>query len=149
MFCHSCGEENSSTAQFCGDCGANLLSAGATVEVELPRVSFISAVQTCLRKYIDFNGRATRAEFWWFVLFYVVISFFAVGLDMVMGTTCIFIGMGLLESLLFLAFLIPGTAVTARRLHDINKSGWWQLVELLVIPIILILIWNARQGVVF
>ena len=140
MFCHSCGEENLSTAQFCGACGVGFLSAGVTAVLELPRVSFIEAVQTCLRKYFDFNGRATRAEFWWFFLFESIISGIAWGIDTATGS------MGYLELLVFLAFLFPGVAVGARRLHDINKSGWWQLSGILLIPYILLIVWWIRRG---
>ena len=48
--------------------------------------------------------------------------------------------------LLYLGVLVPIIAVTARRLHDINKSGWWQLIELTIIGILLIIIWNATEG---
>ena len=146
MLCHSCGKENSSTVHFCSTCGVELPSADATALVEVPRVSFISAVQTCFRKYFDFNGRATRAEFWWFYLFELLISAIALGFDAVIGTTGMMGLMGLLEFVVFLAILAPSLAVGARRLHDINKTGWWQFSAILIIPIIFLIIWWVRRG---
>lgn len=84
-------------------------------------MDFKQAVLRCVRdKYADFNGRAARPEFWWFALANVVVSvaFSLVGLD-------------LLGMLVSLALLLPSLAVGARRLHDIGKSGWFQLIWLI------------------
>ncbi len=75
-----------------------------------------------LKKYADFNGRASRAEFWFFVLFLIILSVLFSFLGKI-GT----IIMGLIN----LATIIPSLAVGARRLHDIGKSGWMQLWWLL------------------
>src|SRR6478736_9595036 len=73
------------------------------------------AAITCLRdKYVDFNGRAGKEEFWWFFLVQIIIMVVASFLgDVVSG-------------LVSLALLLPGLGVGARRLHDIGKSGWLQ-----------------------
>lgn len=84
-------------------------------------MDFKQAVIRCLRdKYVDFNGRAGRPEFWWFALFTlgVGLAFSLVGLDMI-------------GALANLALLLPSLAVGARRLHDMGKSGWFQLVWLI------------------
>ncbi len=85
-------------------------------------MNFTDAVKTCFSKYADFNGVATRSEYWWFTLF-IFLAAFAVGLvsDKLAG-------------LLWLAIVLPSLAVGARRLHDIDRSGWWQLLSL--IPLI-------------
>jgi uncharacterized membrane protein YhaH (DUF805 family) len=94
-------------------------------------MTFVESIQVCLKKYVDFNGIAVRSEFWWFVLFVFLVS---LGLNFVSET---------IAGLWGLAMLLPELAVGARRLHDIGKSGWWQL--LLLIPIlglvILIVLW--------
>lgn len=80
------------------------------------------AVKTCFNKYVEFKGRADRAEFWWFFLFqFVVLAI----IGMVSNT---------LYVIATLALLLPGLAVGARRLHDIGKSGWFLLIGL--IPLI-------------
>lgn len=89
---------------------------------------FADAVRICLSKYVDFTGRATRPEFWWFVLFNVGVSIVANFIDAVIGTRSG--SFGLIDGLASLALLLPGLAVGARRLHDTSKSGWWLLIGL-------------------
>ena len=97
-------------------------------------MTFLKAIETCFIKYADFNGRASRPEFWWFYLFNILCWIVAFAINPVIE---IVVGLGL---------LLPYIAVAARRLHDINKSGWWQLIELTIIGILLIIIWNATEG---
>jgi len=78
-------------------------------------------------KYAEFNGRARRSEYWYFVLFNFIVS---LGLGMVDAFT----GMGFLNYVYSLAVIIPGIGVGVRRLHDTGRSGWWLLVGL--IPLI-------------
>ena len=87
-----------------------------------------------LRKYAVFRGRARRREYW---LFFLVSTIIFVGLsiiDVATGTFSPSVGIGLLGGLYSLATLIPGIAVTVRRLHDTDRSGWWLLIG--VIPVI-------------
>lgn len=97
-------------------------------------MDFVQAVKTCFEKYATFDGRAGRAEFWWFVLFTVIVS---------IAGGAIF--RNWINQLISLALFVPSIAVGARRLHDIGKSGWFQL--LWIIPIIgwAILIYWAVQ----
>ena len=82
-------------------------------------MDFQTAVRTCLQKYVTFESRATRPEYWWFVLF-------SVGVVLVLGILGGLFGAVLLM-VLGLALLPPGVAAAARRLHDTGRSGWWQL----------------------
>ncbi|MGB2518518.1 DUF805 domain-containing protein [Shewanella algae] len=84
---------------------------------------FIGAI----KKYADFTGRARRTEYWMFTLFYIIFSLVVSAIDYALGTTVL----GLIYSL---GLLLPSIAVTARRLHDTDRSGWWQLLAF--IPII-------------
>ncbi len=87
-------------------------------------MNFQTAIKTCLmQKYMDFNGRASRPEFWWFALFTLVVS-------LVLQV----IGGDILGAVFALAVLLPGIAVAVRRLHDVDRSGWWYL--LVLIPLI-------------
>ena len=85
----------------------------------------------CLTEmYADFSGRARRSEFWYFALFNfiasIVVSIVAGVLGSVIGDAASFL------SLLYsLAVIVPGFAVSARRLHDTGRSGWWQLIALI------------------
>jgi len=84
--------------------------------------TFLDSYVTCIKKYSDFAGIAKRQEFWSFVLVNFLIS---VGLSFLWR----FLG-----SIYGLAVLVPSLAAGARRLHDIGKSGWWQL--LVLIPLV-------------
>jgi uncharacterized membrane protein YhaH (DUF805 family) len=86
-----------------------------------------------LKKYATFSGRARRKEYWMFVLFNIIFSIVATVIDNLLGTTQES-GYGILSSIYSLAVLVPGLAVSVRRLHDIGKSGWWLLIAL--IPLI-------------
>lgn len=87
-----------------------------------------------LKKYAVFSGRAQRAEYWYFVLFYLIIIMVLAFLDAMTGTFSEESGIGLLSGVFSLATLIPTLAVSVRRLHDTGRSGWWLLLSL--IPLI-------------
>ena len=86
------------------------------------------AVKTCLvDKYATFSGRATRSEYWFFILFYYLVAFCLgliigmIGSDFSMAITLF----------LCIPLLIPSIAVAVRRLHDTGRSGWWYLITFL------------------
>ena len=87
-----------------------------------------------LKQYADFKGRARRKEYWYFFLFNLIATISLVVVDVVFGFFSIEGGMGLLSGLYTLAVIIPSLAVSVRRLHDQNRSGWWMLVSL--VPLI-------------
>ena len=87
-----------------------------------------------LKKYATFSGRAQRAEYWYFVLFNILISIGLGVVDGVAGTYDAKAGVGLLGGLYALGVIIPSLAVAVRRLHDIGRSGWWMLIAL--VPLI-------------
>jgi uncharacterized membrane protein YhaH (DUF805 family) len=81
-----------------------------------------------LQKYADFTGRAPRPEFWWYVLGYVIASVVLMIVESALGMNKMLGQIGPLRALLALALLLPTLAVGARRLHDTNRSGWWQAI---------------------
>ncbi len=87
-----------------------------------------------LKKYTVFTGRARRKEYWFFVLFNIIVSAALSVVDYFTGTYSASYGTGLLGGLYALAVLLPAIAVTIRRLHDTGRSGWWILIAL--IPVI-------------
>ena len=97
-------------------------------------MNFGQAISTCFSKYANFSGRASRPEFWWFFLFQVIVSI-----------VTSFFG-DLINALAALALLLPALSVGARRLHDIGKSGWWQLIAFTVIGILLLLYWFVQPS---
>lgn len=105
-------------------------------------MNFTDAVKTVLtEKYVDFNGRASRSEFWWYVLFAFIASAVLQLVDNAI------VGMPLLASIFALATLLPGLAVSVRRLHDKDKSGWFILLCLIpLIGAIILIYWYATEG---
>ena len=101
-----------------------------------------------LKKYAVFSGRAQRAEYWYFILFYFLI---VIGLSIVDGITGSFsaeTGMGILGGIFALAMLIPSIAVSVRRLHDTSRSGWWVLLGFIpLIGTIVLLIFTVQDSV--
>lgn len=94
-----------------------------------------------LKKYAVFSGRARRKEYWFFVLFSLIISIILSVIDGSMGQLDPHSGMGFLSGLYGLAVLIPGIAVTVRRLHDTDRTGWWILISFIpLIGVIVLLI---------
>jgi uncharacterized membrane protein YhaH (DUF805 family) len=87
-----------------------------------------------LKKYAEFNGRSRRKEYWMFVLFQMIFAIVAMLLDNVLGLASESIGYGPIYGVFALAMFLPGLAVSVRRLHDVNKSGWMMLIAL--IPLI-------------
>ncbi len=99
-------------------------------------MNMIEAVKAVFSKYATFEGRARRAEYWWFVLFSFII---AVVLNL--------INPGLLGGIWSLATLLPSLAVGARRLHDTDRSGWWLLIGFIpVIGLIVLIVFFASRG---
>ena len=76
-----------------------------------PLMDFGDAISICFKKYADFTGRARRSEYWWFMLFTALVSWTCIG---------------------SLVCLLPNLAVTVRRLHDTNRTGWWVGVTLIM-----------------
>lgn len=106
-------------------------------------MNFSTAISVCMGKYGTFKGRASRSEFWWFYLFTVLLSW---GGSIVGASTDSEIGADVVSTGISLIFLVPVIAVGSRRLHDINKSGWWQLLLLTGIGALLLIIWWAKEG---
>ncbi|WP_353405248.1 DUF805 domain-containing protein [Brucella sp. NBRC 13694] len=82
-------------------------------------VDFVTAVRRFFTGYFDFKGRASRTEFWYAMLFYVLLLFVLGRLNLP----------DIIVSILLVVTMIPFFSVTARRLHDTNRSGWYQLVS--------------------
>jgi len=93
------------------------------------------------KHYFDFEGRARRQQFWWFVLVYFIIA-------IVLGVIQTILHVGnLLTGLLALALLLPNLGLAARRLHDIDRSGWWLLIGLIpIVGWILLIYWYVQPG---
>lgn len=103
-----------------------------------------------LKKYAVFNGRARRKEYWYFVLFHMIVSIVLGVIDGLTGSFSGDVGLGLLGAIYALAVLIPSIAVIVRRLHDTDRSGWWILISLIpligTIVLIVFLVLDSTPG---
>ena len=101
-------------------------------------MSFFEAISTCFKKYVTFSGRARRSEYWFFMLFNIIVSSV---LSLIFGSDSI------LASLFSLALFLPGLSVVWRRLHDINKSGGFYFFCLIpIVGWIFLLVWLCRDS---
>ena len=109
-------------------------------------MSFTEAVRTCLKeKYYNFNDRAPRSEYWWFALFGWGVTIVLSILDNLIFDNAS--GYGMFSTIWGIAILLPSIGVGVRRLHDLDKSGWWLLVSLIpIIGFIILVFWFVRQG---
>jgi uncharacterized membrane protein YhaH (DUF805 family) len=102
---------------------------------------------TVLKKYAVFSGRAQRAEYWYYVLFYILIILALSIIDGVAGTFDEQSGIGILGALFVLGTFVPSLAVTVRRLHDTDRSGWWILLNLIpLVGALVVLIFTCLDG---
>jgi uncharacterized membrane protein YhaH (DUF805 family) len=112
-------------------------------------MNFFDAVKTCFVKYTNFSDRASRSECWLFVLFTCVVSLILMFLDALIAGLPFMDYDGAVSPLGMIwsiATFIPLLSVNVRRLHDVNRPGWWLLIELTVIGILLILFWCCKKG---
>ena len=103
-------------------------------------MSFGDAIKTCFSKYIGFDGRARRSEFWYWTLFTILVDIVTRALDAAVG------GMAI-SSLVSLALLLPSIAVAIRRLHDSGRSGvWFLLIFAIIIGWIILIVWYCQDS---
>ena len=100
-----------------------------------------------LKKYAVFSGRSRRKEYWYFVLFNIIVAIVLAGIDALLGTFNFTSSIGLLSGIYGLAVIIPSLAVTVRRLHDIDRSGWWIFINLIpLLGAIVLLVFAVSEG---
>jgi uncharacterized membrane protein YhaH (DUF805 family) len=106
-------------------------------------MQFQDAIQSGLRNYVTFSGRAARSEFWYWTLFAFLVAAVSGILDFALFPS---MGTGPLNAVTSLLLFLPGLAVSVRRLHDLDRTGWWILLTLTIIGLIVLLIWDCTKG---
>ena len=114
-------------------------------------MSFTDAVQNVvMNNYANWDGRASRSEYWWFNLFNLIINIVTDVIDSSLGMGMIAYGVGYAGFIALLALLLPSIGVSVRRLHDLGKSGWWLLIAIIpivnFIGIFVILVFTLMEG---
>jgi len=158
MFCGSCGKEVKNDAAFCPNCGTKTGAAGNPAPQQQEQASAYQQVQqpkmyaqagstakstsgwqhfcTVVKKYAVFQGRARRAEYWYYALFYtlfyilLIIIDYAAVLMITESNSLLLRWIRFLCVLIYLAFFLPSLGVLVRRLHDVDRRGWWCLVPI-------------------
>jgi len=108
-------------------------------------MNFSQAVRAVFSKYATFDGRARRAEYWYFSLFLGLV-YVAISVIGVLGGDTMTSFAAVLQGVIALGTLLPTLAVTARRLHDTGRSGWWMLLSLVPIVGLILLVWYCTRG---
>lgn len=116
-------------------------------------MNMIEAIKSGYSNYANFSGRSVRSAYWWWALFQIVVSV-AISLVEGGGTAAVGDGMasmaynpGIVGLIWSLANLIPGVAVSVRRMHDLDKSGWLLLIVLIpLIGALVLLYWFCQRG---
>ena len=106
-------------------------------------MDFGAAVSNGFRNYATFTGRASRSEYWYWVLFGVLVSLVTSVIDLTLFPDA---DPAPINSIAALALLVPSLAVLARRLHDIDRTAWWILLLLTVIGSFVLLFWACLKG---
>lgn len=112
-------------------------------------MDFIQAIKVCFIKYTNFSSRASRSEYWNFAVFIFVLVFVTDYVDsQIAGVSYwdYYDAYGPSTVIFQIVTFIPGLSVSVRRLHDINKSGWWLLLSLTIIGLIPLLYWACKKG---
>ena len=116
-------------------------------------MSFVAAITSGFKRYVDFQGRSSRSEYWYWVLFSAIIGFVLgffkglfIGLDH--GPNPVSTAITVLQALFELAIVLPSLGLAVRRLHDTNRSGWWYLIIFTIIGVIPLLIWFCTRGTI-
>ena len=109
----------------------------------IPPMGFGGAVAACFSKFVDFSGRARRAEYWYWTLFVLLFTF-----SVTLAVTFLFgeLAADRTPGIIYLVLLLPGFAVLVRRLHDTDRSGWWCLLPATGIGAIVLLVWLCQEG---
>lgn len=105
-------------------------------------MEFKNAIISGFQNYFNFEGRINRAPYWYWVLFCVLAGIVLGIIDGVLFGD----GAGWFGGLFNLATLVPSIALATRRLHDVNRSGWWQLIAITLIGIIPLIYWLAQPA---
>lgn len=121
-------------------------------------MTFTEAVRSGFSNYVTFSGRSRRSAYWFWMLFVIVVSILALIIDGVLfpglmtaevvdGMASVQANGGPVVAVATLALFLPGLAVSVRRLHDTDRSGWWLLLGLIpIVGIIVLIVWYCTEG---
>ena len=106
-------------------------------------MTFTSAIKSGFNNYVTFKGRASRSEFWYWTLFLVLLSMCTTLIDIAAFFSSAWSPTGTITTIIT---LLPSYTMSVRRLHDVNRSGWWNLIALTGIGIFVLLYWTIKNS---
>lgn len=115
-------------------------------------MTFANAVISVLSQYVGFSGRARRSEYWYWILFVLVLFFLLSRIEVLVLAPLLGFETNdpaagqVLRIIASLVLLLPGLAVATRRLHDIDRSGWWFLIGLTGVGVLVLIYWFVQPG---
>lgn len=116
-------------------------------------MNFVEAVKSGYANYVNFSGRSQRSAYWWWTLFQIVVALVIALLEgggsfsRADGSMQLAVVGGIFSTIWTLINLLPGIAVSVRRLHDVDRSGWWLLIAFVpLIGAIVLLVWFCSKG---
>ena len=110
-------------------------------------MSFVQSVKRCFINYKSFSGRASRSDYWFFYLFNIIVfNLISIIQGSLNQADSVFIALDILIMIFGIGIGITYLAVSVRRLHDVNRSGWWLLIAFTVIGILWVLYWFIKSG---
>jgi len=98
-------------------------------------MQFQESIKTCFKKFIDFKGRASRSEYWWFVLFAILVN---IASNLLLPSS--------IGAIVTIALILPQISAAIRRLHDIGKSGFWMLLCMIPIIGLVVVYWLIQKS---
>ena len=126
-YCQECGAPSDGASCLCKHCGCELRRT--LKDGSLPVASFKEAVKVCFKKYFSGRGRANRVEYWmWWLFVFIATAFIVVGWIMLP------------------ILIIPTLSATVRRLHDVDKSGWWMVLGIIPVANLYLIYTLTRKG---
>jgi uncharacterized membrane protein YhaH (DUF805 family) len=109
-------------------------------------MGFGQALVSGFKNYVNFSERAPRSAYWYWVLWMIILGFGAGLIDVVLGSDDSGYGVGPVGMIVTLATFLPGLALCIRRLHDVDRSGWWFLIALTIFGCIFLIYWACTKG---
>jgi uncharacterized membrane protein YhaH (DUF805 family) len=106
-------------------------------------MGFTEAISSGFSKYVTFSGRASRSEYWYWILFATIVAIVATIIDLILFPLS---SVQPVSTIASLALFLPGLAVAIRRLHDIDRTGWWFLIAFTIIGLIVLLVFFCMKG---
>jgi uncharacterized membrane protein YhaH (DUF805 family) len=109
-------------------------------------MNFFEAISSGFRNYVNFSGRAVRSEYWYWTLFVTIVMFVLGVIDQSLNPGVGIGAFSIVNAIVSLALILPGIAVSVRRLHDIDRTGWWLLLSFTVIGVLILIYWACLRG---